>query len=61
MNYYSQPLSIPSQDNAKQSCPNFTKTQHLGYMISRVTMFKEGVVAAALMKIQVLWDITLCR
>jgi len=54
-------LSIPSQDNAKQSCPNLTKTQHLGNMISRVTMFKERVVAAALVKIQVLWDITLCR
>ena len=30
-------------------------------MISRVTMFKEGVVTAALVKIPVLWDITLCR
>jgi len=59
--YSSQPLNIPRQDYAKQSCPNFTKTQHLGYMISRVTMFKEGVVTAALVKIQVLWDMTLCR
>jgi hypothetical protein len=40
-------LNIPSQDNAKQNCPNFTKAQHRGYMISRVTMFKEGVVTAA--------------
>jgi len=39
----------------------FTKTHHLGYMISRVTMFKEGVVTAALVKIQVLLDVTLCR
>jgi len=60
-NYSSQPLNIPSHDNAKQSCPNFTKTQHLGYMINRVTMFKEVVVTASLVKIQVLWDITLCR